>query len=436
MDPADEQVVYPAIQTPTTPIIFGVRLPNTFRALRHRNYRLYWFGQLISLIGTWMQNVAQPWLVYRLTGSPLMLGLVSFSQTLPILLFSLVGGVIADRVNKRRLIIITQTIAMTLAFILAALTWTGAVQVWHIMLIAFVLGCSDSFDMPARQVFVAETVGKEDLMNAIALNSTMFNTARIIGPAVAGILVATVGEAGAFTLNGVSYIAVLAMLLMMQVPTAAHVATSKNSSLWLNLTEGLNYVRRNQEARTLLGMMIVISIFGFAYSTLMPVFARDVLNVGAEGQGVLLSAAALGGLIGALTLASAGHVKHRGWIVTGGQLTFSVGLILFSLSRNFFLSLMILPFVGGAMIMNMSTTQTLLQTNVPDHLRGRIMSVYMLVNRGMQPFAGLQGGTMATVFAGLYGASNGAPFAVMLGGLVCLVSVLFVMARAPYIRRL
>ncbi|MCA1552975.1 MAG: MFS transporter, partial [Chloroflexi bacterium] len=401
-DPAHEQTVFSPIQSAPAPAVLGLKLPNTFRALRHRNYRLYWFGQLISLIGTWMQNVAQPWLVYRLTGSPLALGLISFSQTVPILMFSLVGGVIADRVNKRRLIITTQTIAMTLAFVLAFLTWTGVIQVWEVALIAFVLGCSDSFDMPARQVFVAETVGKEDLMNAIALNSTMFNTARIIGPAVAGVLVATVGEAGAFTLNGLSYIAVIAMLLMMHVPTAAHAATSKSTSLWLNLKEGLTYVRANREARTLLSLMVVISIFGFAYSTLMPVFARDVLNVGAEGQGVLLSAAAFGGLVGALTLASLSHVKHRGWIVTGGQLTFSVGLILYSLSRNFVLSLMILPFVGGAMIMNMSTTQTLLQTNVPDHLRGRIMSVYMLVNRGMQPFSGLQSGTMATVFASQY----------------------------------
>ncbi len=174
---------------------FSINVPNTFRALRHRNYRLYWFGQLISLIGTWMQNVAQPWLVYRLTGSPLALGLVSFSQTLPILMFALFGGVIADRVNKRKLIIATQTIAMTLAFILAALTWSGRIEVWHVLVIAFCLGTSDSFDMPARQVFVAETVGKEDLMNAIALNSTMFNMARIIGPAVAGVLIATVGEA-------------------------------------------------------------------------------------------------------------------------------------------------------------------------------------------------------------------------------------------------
>src|SRR5919201_41124 len=215
MDSADEQIAFSISRTAPAPAVFGVRLPNTFRALRHRNYRLYWFGQLISLIGTWMQNVAQPWLVYRLTGSPLALGLVSFSQTVPILLFALPGGVIADRVNKRKLIITTQTIAMTLAFILAALTWTGTVQVWHVALIAFVLGCSDSFDMPARQVFVAETVGKEDLMNAIALNSTMFNMARIVGPAVAGVLVASVGEAGAFSLKGISYIAVIAMLLMM-----------------------------------------------------------------------------------------------------------------------------------------------------------------------------------------------------------------------------
>lgn len=435
MDPAQEQTAYSAARMARAPMVLGVKLPNTFRALRHRNYRLYWFGQLISLIGTWMQNVAQSWLVYRLTGSPLALGLVSFSQTVPILMFALFGGVIADRVNKRKLIITTQTIAMLLAFILAALTWTNTVQVWMVMLIAFCLGTSDSFDMPARQVFVAETVGKEDLMNAIALNSTMFNTARIIGPAVAGVLVATVGEAGAFTLNGISYVAVIAMLLMMKVPSSA-TAPARNASVWSNLKEGLAYIRHDRKVLTLLSMVAVPAIFGMTYSTLMPVFAKDVLEVGAQGQGLLLSAAALGALVGALTLASLGNFKHKGWLVTGGSIVFSIGLLLFSSSRSFLLSLLILPFVGGAMLIQMSSTQTLLQTEVPDALRGRVMSVYMMMFRGMQPFAGLQGGTLAALFASIYGASNGAPFAVALGGLICLLFACIVIIRAPFVRRL
>jgi MFS family permease len=373
-------------------------------------------------------------LVYRLTGSPLALGLVSFSQTTPILIFALPGGVIADRVPKRKLIITTQTIAMLLAFLLAALTWTGAVQVWHVAVIAFMLGCSDSFDMPARQVFVAETVGKEDLMNAIALNSTMFNMARIVGPAIAGILVATVGEAGAFTLNGVSYIAVIAMLIMMNVPHTPHVTS--DSTMWRNLKEGVQYIRHDAQVRTLLSLIAIPAIFGMTYSTLMPVFAKDVLGMDAEGQGLLLSAAAVGSLIGALTLASLSDFKHKGLVVTGGSVVFAIALILFSLSRSFLLSALILPFVGGSLLMSNSSVQTLIQTNVPDALRGRVMGVYMMMFRGMQPFAGLFGGTLATVFAGVYGASNGAPFAVMLGGAICLLFAIVVLWRVPAVRRL
>lgn len=435
MDTAQEQAQLHLPPVTQADARLGLRLPQTFRAMRHRNYRLYWFGQLISLIGTWMQNVAQPWLVYRLTGSPLALGLVSFSQTLPILMFALPGGVIADRVDKRRMILTTQTTAMILAFLLAALTWTGAVQVWHVMLIAFVLGCSDAFDMPARQVFVAETVGKEDLMNAIALNSTMFNTARIIGPALAGVLVATVGEAGAFSLNGISYMAVIGMLLMMKV-SAPLVTLPQQGSLWLNLKEGLRYVRSNKTVSTLLGIMAVQSIFGFTYSTLMPVFARDVLQVGAEGQGLLLSATAFGSLIGALILASLGSFHHKGWLVSGGAFVFSSALLLFALSRSFVLSMLVLPLVGGAMILQMSSTQTLIQTSVPDALRGRVMSVWMMTVRGMQPFAGLQGGSMAALFSVLYGTSNGAPLAVAIGAVICLVVAVTVFLRASYVREL
>ncbi|MBI5879109.1 MAG: MFS transporter [Chloroflexi bacterium] len=413
---------------------FGITVPNTFRALRHRNYRLYWFGQLISLIGTWMQNVAQPWLVYRLTGSPLALGLVSFSQTVPILALALFGGVVADRVNKHRLIIVTQTVAMTLAGILAVLTFTGLVQVWHVALIAFCLGCSDAFDMPARQVFVAETVGKEDLMNAIALNSTMFNLARIVGPAVAGVLVATLGESGAFALNSLSYLAVIGMLLAMRI--APFQPKLMKASMWSNLKEGLSYIRQDRQVLVLLSLVTVPAIFGMSYSTLMPVFAAEVLHMDASGQGLMLSAAALGSLISALTLASLHNFKHKGWLVTGGGFVFASGHILFSFSRNLLTSMLVLPFVGGALLMQSSSIQTLLQTNVPDQLRGRVMSVYMMTFRGMQPLAGLFAGTLATVFAGAYGASNGAPYAVLVGGSVCLLYFLLVLARAPFVRAL
>jgi MFS family permease len=412
----------------------SINVPHTFRALRHRNYRLYWFGQLISLIGTWMQNVAQPWLVYRLTGSPLALGLVSFSQTVPVLGLALFGGVVADRVNKHRLIIITQTVDMVLAAILALLTFTGLVQVWHVALIAFCLGCSDAFDMPSRQVFVAETVGKDDLMNAIALNSTMFNLARIVGPAVAGVLVATLGEAGAFTLNSISYLAVIGMLLAMQI--APFQARLQNGSVWNNLKEGLRYIRQDRRVMVLLSLIMVPAIFGMAYSTLMPVFAAEVLHMDASGQGLMLSAAAVGSLISALTIASLHNFTHKGWLVTGGGLVFASGLILFSFSRNLLASMLVLPFVGGALLMQSSSIQTILQTSVPDQLRGRVMSVYMMMFRGMQPLSGLFAGTLATVFAGMYGAGNGAPLAVLVGGSVCLLYFVAVFVRAPFVRAL
>jgi MFS family permease len=417
------------------PAWLGVKLPPTFRAFRHRNYRLYWFGQLISLIGTWMQNVAQPWLVYRLTGSPLALGFVSFSSTLPILLLAPIGGVIADRVNKHKLIVMTQVTAMTLAFILGTLAWFEVVQVWMVALLAFCLGISNAFDMPARQVFVAETVGKEDLMNAIALNSTMFNTARILGPAIAGILVASIGEAGAFLLNGVSYIAVIGMLLLMQMPPSLTQPKHRGGSVWANLLEGFRYVRHDALTRSLLLIVAVSSIFGMMYSTLMPVFAKDVLREGAVEQGLMLSAVAGGSLVSALLLATL-NIKNRGPVIIGGSLVFSIALLAFAFSRSFIVSMLILPIIGGAFLAQMNSTQTVLQTNVPDQLRGRVMGVYMMSVRGMQPLAGLLGGSLATVFAARYGSENGAPLAVMVGGIVCFLSALFIVWRTPFVRKL
>jgi MFS family permease len=432
MNVTQEQV---SSSVPEAPTWLGIKLPPTFRAFRHRNYRLYWFGQLISLIGTWMQNVAQPWLVYRMTGSPMALGLVSFSSTLPILLLAPVGGVIADRMNKYKLILATQVVAMVLAFILGALAWFNVVQVWMVALIAFCLGISNAFDMPARQVFVAETVGKEDLMNAIALNSTMFNLARILGPAIAGLLVASVGEAGAFLLNGVSYIAVIAMLLMMHMPPALTQPKHSGGSVLANLIEGFRYVRSDVTARSLLMIVAVSSIFGMMYSTLMPVFAKDVLHEDAVEQGLMLSAVAAGSLVSALLLATL-NIKNRGPVIIGGSLVFAVALLAFAFSRSFMVSMLILPFMGGAFLAQMNSTQTVLQTNVPDQLRGRVMGVYMMSVRGMQPLAGLLGGTLATLFAAWYGGENGAPLAVMVGGVVCLLSALFIAWRVPFLRKL
>lgn len=404
----------------------GIRMPATFRALRHRNFRLFYFGQMISLIGTWMQNVAQSWLVYLLTGSPFALGLVSFAGSLPVLLCSLPAGVVADRVGKRNLIVAMQTAAMIQAFMLSFLTWTGIVQIWHVALLAFGLGTISSFDMPARQAFVIEMVGKEDLMNAIALNSAIFNGARIVGPAIAGILVASLGVAPSFFLNGLSFLAVIAGLLLMDVQSrpVAHTGASMRQ----NIAEGLNYLRSNTTVRTLTTLVAVASIFGMPYAMLMPAFAADVLHVDASGLGFLSAAVGLGALAGAFALASLAGTRRKGLLLTAGNLLFPAMLLLFAASRSFLLSLAILVGVGWAFITQNATVNSLIQSIVPDYLRGRVMSVYTLMFVGMIPVGSLQAGVVAQRF--------GAPFAVGLGAAIALGYSLWVLWRHPEVRKL
>lgn len=402
-----------------------LKLPRTFRALRHRNFRLYWFGQLLSLTGTWMQNVAQGWLVYRLTDSPFALGLVGFVGSLPILLFSLFGGVIADRFHKRNLLLITQTAAMLQALTLATLTVTGLIQVWQIIVLALLLGTVHALDTPARQSFVIELVGKEDLMNAIALNSSVFNATRIIGPAIAGVLISLIGEAGAFYMNGASFLATIAALLLMRVEAVNH---SDGETVWRNLIEGLRYIKKTPIVRTLLSLIAVSSLFGMSYVALMPVFARDILQVGPTGLGFLTAAIGGGALAGALTLASLGNFQHKGLLLSIGNLLFPAMLFLFALSRSFAPSLLFLMGAGWGLITQNALTNTLLQTSVPDHLRGRVMSAYALMFLGMMPIGNLLSGTMAEHL--------GAPVAVMLGAGIVGGYALWILLRRPGVRHL
>jgi len=404
----------------------SLALPPTFRALRHRNYRLWWSGQLISLTGTWMQTVAQSWLVLQLTNSAFLLGLTGFIGSLPILLLSLWGGVVADRVHKRNLLVATQTTAMLQAFLLAFLTWRGLVRVEHVLVLAAVLGLVSAFDAPTRQAFTVEMVGKEDLMNAIALGSTLFNAARIIGPALAGVLLAIIGTAGCFTLNGVSFLAVIAGLLAMRLPPAPRVATSE--SALHNLREGLAYVRSNSMVLSLLALVGTTSVFGMPYAVLMPIFAQDVLKMGAQGLGFLTAAAGIGALIGALTLASLSRFGRKGLLLTAGNLLLPALLAAFAFSRSFPLSLLCLVGVGWAMIAQNTTANTLIQITVPDHLRGRVMSVYTLLFMGMTPLGNLQAGTVASLM--------GAPFAVGFGAAICALAALLILWRLPQLRRL
>jgi len=341
-------------------------------------------------------------------------------------LFSLFGGVAADRVDKRTLIISTQTTAMLLAFILSTLTLTRMVRIEHIFFLAFCLGTVHAFDMPARQAFVIEMVGKEDLMNAIALNSTIFNSARILGPAAAGALIAVVGAGMCFFLNGVSFLAVIAGLLLMRVPKSPREA--RQEPVLANLVEGLRYIWGNPIVLTLESLVAVSSIFGMPYARLMPVFAKDVLYVGAHGYGFLLSATGTGALIGALSLASLGNFQHKGWLVTAGNLLYPTMLLVFSFSRLFPLSLIFLVGVGFSMITQNATTNTLLQTTVPDKLRGRVMSVHALFFGGMAPLGDLLAGTVANF--------SNAPAAVGFGASIALSYSIFVLLRLPQVRRL
>jgi MFS family permease len=385
------------------------RVALAVRALRHRNFQLFFAGQLISLIGTWMQNVAQSWLVYRLTGSSLLLGSVGFASQFPVFLLAPVGGTIADRHDRRRIVIATQVASMLLAFVLAFLTLTGRVQVWHVFVLAALLGCVNAFDIPARQSFIVDMVGKEDLMNAIALNSSMFNGARVVGPAVAGLLVATIGEGWCFFVNAVSYVAVIAGLLMMRIHCVRRPLTESPLETTI---EGFRWVKNTAPIRSLLLLLGLLSLVAMPYAVLMPIFADRILHSGARGLGILMGFSGVGALIGALLLAAKSGLKGLGrWIVISTA-AFGVSLILFSWSRYLWLSALLLVPVGMSLMVEMAASNTLIQSMVPDQLRGRVMAVYSMMFMGMAPFGAL--------FAGVLADRMGAPLTVTVGAVACL----------------
>jgi MFS family permease len=412
-------------QTATrTPTERGRKLPAAMRALKHRNYQLFFGGQLISLTGTWMQSVAQSWLVYRLTGSAILLGLVSFSSQIPVFLVAPIGGAVADRHNRHRILIATQTLAMLLAFVLAALTLSARVQTWHIFALAALLGVANAFDIPARQAFVVDMVGREDLINAIALNSSMVNGARIIGPAVAGILVAAIGEGWCFFANAVSYLAVIAGLLMMKVTKPR--AVPRPGSALAHIVEGFRFVAGTGPVRALLLLLGLISLMGMPYAVLMPIFADQILHGGASGLGILMGASGLGALAGALSLAARQGVRGLGRWVALATAGFGVSIILFSLSRQFWLSAALLIPTGFSMMVQMAASNTLIQSMVPDALRGRVMAVYSMMFMGMAPFGALLAGVLANHL--------GAPLTVALGGGVCVLGASGFALRLPVLR--
>jgi MFS family permease len=397
-------------------------LKGIVRALRHRNYRLFFAGQGISLIGTWMQRIAMGWLVYRLTNSAFVLGLVGFTGQIPIFLLTPFAGVLADRLNRHRMLVITQTLAMIQAFVLALLILTGTIAVWHVVSLSVFLGLVDALDMPVRQAFLVEMIeNREDLGNAIALNSSIVNSARLLGPSFAGILIAYVGEGVCFLLNAISYLAVIASLLAMKI-VARRMETRKADFLH-SVKEGFSYAYGFPPIRSVLLLISLVSLLGMPLTVLMPVFARDILHGDSHTLGFLMGASGLGSLVGAAYLASRRNILGlEKWTVLASGI-FGAGLIVFSLSRNFFLSLLLMFTTGFGMLVQMASGNTLLQAVVDEDKRGRVMSLYTMAFRGMVPFGSLLGGSLANRI--------GAPATVLIGGAACVLGALVFFRKLP-----
>src|SRR5690349_11443711 len=389
--------------------------------MQHRNFQLFIAGQLISLVGTWMQTTAQLWLVYRLTGSAALLGIFGFASQVPMLFLSSLGGYMGDHYNRHRGVVATQTASMVLAFVLAALTLTGKIQGWHgawvVVAIAFMLGVVNAFDVPIRQAFLVQMVGKEDLPNAIALNSSIFNAARVVGPAIAGFAIALVGEGWCFFLNGLSFIAVIVALLMMRI-AKTDIKPSADSPL-KSLVQGFRFAMSDVPVRSTLLLLSVLSFFGLQYSVFMPIYAQDILKGNARTLGYLMSSAGVGALLGALHFAARTHYKGLARWIAATSVTCSVCLIIFSQSKFLWLCMVVLFVVGFAATSQMAATNTLVQNRVPDELRSRVMAVYATMFMGIQPIGALIAGGVATRI--------GAPHTLtVFGSLVLLGSLVFV----------
>jgi MFS family permease len=398
-----------------------------FRALSHRNYRLFFGGQGISLIGTWMQQIAMSWLVYRLTDSALLLGVVGFTSRIPTFLLASLAGVLADRWNRHRVLVITQTLSMIQAMILAILVLTGAIAVWHIIFLSLSLGLINALDIPTRQSFVVDMIEKrEDLGNAIALNSSIVNGARLIGPSVAGMLIATLGEGMCFLLNGLSFIAVIFALLAMKITPKKREAQS--SKVFQGLKEGFSYAFGFAPIRSVLLLLGLVSLMGMPFTVLMPIFAEKILHGGPQALGFLSGATGVGAIAGSIYLASRKSVLGLGRIIVISSNLFGIGLIGFSLSRLFWLSLLMMLLTGFGMMVEMASSNTVLQTIVEEDKRGRIMGFYTMAFMGMVPFGSLLAGTLAN--------NIGAPNTVMIGGVACILGSVLFAKKLPSLRRI
>ena len=401
-------------------------IQRTFRALSYPNYKLWFGGQVISLFGTWMQSTAQGFLVYEITHSPAYLGYVAFAAGIPTLLFTLIGGVISDRIPRRSLLIITQSTMMVLAVILAGLTFSGAIQAWQIIILAFLLGTTNAFDSPARLALAPELVDRQDLTNAIALNATMFNIATIIGPAAAGFIYAALGPGWCFLLNGLSFIAVIAALMLMKLPKQQEkihqVAVAKE--LW----EGIQYVTHERKVLSLISLIGITGLFGFSFVTLFPAWSVEILGGGVETNGILMSARGVGALVAALGIASLGKINFRGKLLTFGTFLGPILMFLFSLISWLPLTLIVLMGIGGAMILIVNLVNALIQIHVADELRGRVMSIYSLIFFGSMSLGSLIIGGIANVF--------NERSALFFGSAALLISAFFFWFFVPTVRKM
>ncbi len=398
-----------------------LRFPRMFRSIENRNYRLYFLGQLVSLLGSWLQSVAQAWLVYRLTGSSFQLGLVLFIGQASLLFLSPIGGLIADRYPRRWVVVATQTTSMLLAFVLAVLTLWGHVQLWQILAMAGLQGIINAIDVPTRQALVSEIVNTDNLLNAVALNSSIFNNASSVAPLVAGFLVATVGEGWCFAINGATYLAVIAGLLMMRLEEQRK--DGEMQSALSSVREGFHFVHDTAPIRRILLVLAVVSLFGAPFTVLMPIFADKILHAGPRGLGLLMSANGVGSLIGSLLLASRRGLAGLGrWIVFGSA-GFGAALTLFSQSRSFALSLLILAAVGFCMFYQITASNTLIQAMSPNALRGRVIAILSMLILGVVPFGALLAGFLAEQF--------GAPLTVAVGGLACVAGAVLCSVNLP-----
>lgn len=398
-----------------------------FRSLQHRNYRLFFSGQSISLIGTWMQRIALPWLVYRMTGSEVLLGVVGFVAQIPSFLLAPVAGVLIDRWSRYRVLLVTQVISMIQAGILAWLSLTGALDIWHIIVLSLAMGCINAFDMPARHSFVIDMVeNKDDMGNAIALNSMMFNGARLIGPSVAGIVLATTGEGICFLINALSYIFIIISLLAMHVPAIGE--KKKETKIFSELKEGLAYTFGFPPIKSIILLLGLVSLMGASYQVLMPVYAKDILHGDSHTFGFLMGAAGAGALLGAVYLASRESVMKLGRLIPAATALLSAGLIALAFNSSFLVSMFLMFFTGLGMMAQTAASNTIIQTITDDDKRGRVMSLYTMALMGTAPFGSLLAGWMAKLL--------GTPWTIFIGGAACLIGALVFYKKLPTLKKI